>query len=357
MKNKIKKYAINLIVLTILGAGSASAQRFIEFPCPDYLMWDFPCDTHLGNPACMIPLHDSIFVAFPFFHKQSDANKSCTVYGVAIPFHFCATYGNPAGVPVEMWETLNFELSLYKATIGDSILRLLRSETFRVDSGQAPDVIANHLEGLFEFYFSEPVQVTGTFLVGISDGSLSTHRQYWQDTVLIKHFFTSDYISAFDTNCWFYGYEGLINKKSQKFCGYRRHSGSVPIQQIYSTTPSRISGGYPVPDVEALNLRQFGHSTFIPIIHPRHTGIELVERGAESVRLTPNPAEERVAVQSEVGIRSVEVTDMAGRRVAGKRCNGQELRTELDVRPLPSGIYIVKVETVQGMSTLTLVKE
>ena len=253
-----------------------------------------------------------------------------------------------------MLETLNFELSLYKATIGDSILRLLRSETFRVDSGQAPDVIVNHLNGLFEFYFSEPVQVTGTFLVGISDGSLSTHsepvqvtgtflvgisdgslsthRQYWQDTVLIKHIFTSDYVAAFDTNCWFYGYEGLINKKSQKFCGYRRHSGFLPIDQIYSTTPSRISGGYPVPDVEALNLRQFGYSPFIPIIHPRHTGIELVERGAESVRLTPNPAEERVAVQSEVGIRSVEVTDMAGRRVVGKRCNGQELRTELDVR-------------------------
>ena len=255
-----------------------------------------------------------------------------------------------------MTETLNFELSLYKATIGDSILRLLRSETFRVDSGQAPDVIVNHLNGLFEFYFSEPVQVTGTFLVGISDGSLSIHLQY-QDTVLINHLFTSDYDSGLDTNCWFYGYEGLINKKSQKFCGYRRHSGRTPTNQIYSTTPSRISGGYPVPDVEALNLRQFGHSTFIPIIHPRHTGIELVERGAESVRLTPNPAEERVAVQSEVGIRSVEVTDMAGRRVVGKRCNGQELRTELDVRPLPSGIYIVKVETVQGMSTLKLVKE
>ena len=38
MKNKIKKYAINLIVLTILGAGSASAQRFIDYSCPDYLI-------------------------------------------------------------------------------------------------------------------------------------------------------------------------------------------------------------------------------------------------------------------------------------------------------------------------------
>ena len=177
MKSKIRKCMVGLIVLTILGAGSASAQRFIDYSCPDYLIWDFPCDTFHSCPACMIPLHDSIF---------------------------CPTYGTPGGVPVEMTETLNFELSLYKATIGDSILRLLRSETFRVDSGQAPDVIANHLEGLFEFYFSEPVQVTGTFLVGISDGSLSIHLQY-QDTVLINHLFTSDYDTALDTNCWFYG--------------------------------------------------------------------------------------------------------------------------------------------------------
>ena len=76
-----------------------------------------------------------------------------------------------------------------------------------------------------------------------------------------------------------------------------------------------------------------------------------------SVRLTPNPAVERVSVQSYGGIRSVEVMDMAGRRVTGKRCTGQELHTELDVRPLPSGINIVKVATVQGMSTLKLVKE
>ena len=129
MKSKIRKCMVGLIVLTILGAGSASAQRFIDYSCPDYLIWDFPCDTFHSCPACMIPLHDSIFVAFPFFHKQSDANKSCTVYGVAIPFYFCPTYGTPGGVPVEMTETLNFELSLYKATIGDSILRLLRSET------------------------------------------------------------------------------------------------------------------------------------------------------------------------------------------------------------------------------------
>ena len=76
-----------------------------------------------------------------------------------------------------------------------------------------------------------------------------------------------------------------------------------------------------------------------------------------TVRLTPNPAVERVSVQSGGDIRSVEVTDMAGRRVTGKRCTGQELHTELDVGPLPSGIYIVKVATVQGMSTLKLVKE
>ena len=155
--------------------------------------------------------------------------------------------------------------------------------------------------------------------------------------------------------------KGLLIKRARNFvvtdaiqvvCPYNKF---ILLHRVESV-PSRISGGYPVPDVEALNLRQFGYSTFIPIIHPRHTGIELVERGAESVRLTPNPAEERVAVQSEVGIRSVEVTDMAGRRVVGKRCNGQELCTELDVRPLPSGIYM-KVETVQGMSTLKLVKE
>ncbi len=86
-------------------------------------------------------------------------------------------------------------------------------------------------------------------------------------------------------------------------------------------------------------------------------GIEPTEWGAVSVRLTPNPAVERVSVQSDGDIRSVEVMDMAGRRVSGKRCTGQELHTELGVGPLPSGVYIVKVATVQGMSTLKLVKE
>lgn len=72
----------------------------------------------------------------------------------------------------------------------------------------------------------------------------------------------------------------------------------------------------------------------------------------QAVWLYPNPARDRVTVQAEQ-MRSIEVLTLMGQTVIRKPVNVSE--TILDLQKLPKGIYFIKVETANGVSTQKLV--
>ncbi|MBT8256020.1 MAG: T9SS type A sorting domain-containing protein, partial [Bacteroidia bacterium] len=71
--------------------------------------------------------------------------------------------------------------------------------------------------------------------------------------------------------------------------------------------------------------------------------------------LTPNPAQDRVLVSTRGSIQVVEIFNALGAQVAsykGSNSNSEEL----DIRDLPSGIYLVRVTSEGNSIVKRLVK-
>ena len=71
-----------------------------------------------------------------------------------------------------------------------------------------------------------------------------------------------------------------------------------------------------------------------------------------AVRLYPNPARDRVTVQAEQ-MRSVELITLMGQTVMRHKVQGSS--ATLDLQKLPKGIYFIKIETANSVSTQKLV--
>ena len=68
----------------------------------------------------------------------------------------------------------------------------------------------------------------------------------------------------------------------------------------------------------------------------------------------PNPANERVKVLSSIGMSEVDVYDMSGRKVKEVRMPSGTLTTTIDTREWPSGAYVLRIKTLQGIATKKL---
>ena len=93
-----------------------------------------------------------------------------------------------------------------------------------------------------------------------------------------------------------------------------------------------------------------------PIIAPPDTttvGVEKPDMVYRYTSVQPNPATERVEVLSSFGVSRVEVFNAAGRKVMDLKAEG--LKATLDVSKLPSGAYLLRIHTPQGMTTKKLV--
>ena len=83
---------------------------------------------------------------------------------------------------------------------------------------------------------------------------------------------------------------------------------------------------------------------------PEYTGAK------PEVRLWPNPATDRITIESEEGfpIKSVAVTDMQGQLITV--LPGSDVRHTLNIHKLPAGTYIAHIETKAGISDVKFVK-
>lgn len=117
-----------------------------------------------------------------------------------------------------------------------------------------------------------------------------------------------------------------------------------PYQQ-YSTASITESRIYTVSVVDAR-----GHTDSVDVrveVRPRTNGIE--EQPEEtSVEIYPNPTEGEMNIVAD-GITQVEVYNVAGVRVYSRRCNDD--CHILYIKPLPAGLYTVRVITNLGIKT------
>ena len=82
------------------------------------------------------------------------------------------------------------------------------------------------------------------------------------------------------------------------------------------------------------------------------TGIDTPESGDRLAWLSPNPATAKTTVTSAHELASVAIYDMGGRKVMETEATG--LSTEIDLRGLPEGSYIVAIRTTNGIATRRL---
>ncbi|OFY52041.1 MAG: hypothetical protein A2W85_11450 [Bacteroidetes bacterium GWF2_41_31] len=85
-----------------------------------------------------------------------------------------------------------------------------------------------------------------------------------------------------------------------------------------------------------------------------YDGIETNEnQNLESAIMFPNPATDVLFIDSKTEILSMKVINNAGQIVYSE--NVGTLKTQLQVRNLPAGIYFVNVETINGISTKKII--
>lgn len=78
----------------------------------------------------------------------------------------------------------------------------------------------------------------------------------------------------------------------------------------------------------------------------------VVKEAKSFIMISPNPTSDILNIKTDSKINAVSVVDMTGRKVDVK-LNG----TQVDVRSLPAGTYLINIETKDGISTEKFIKK
>jgi hypothetical protein len=70
-------------------------------------------------------------------------------------------------------------------------------------------------------------------------------------------------------------------------------------------------------------------------------------RQPSSLAVTPMPASERITIESEDGLRTMELLDLTGRVLVNMRGDGS-VRADLDVSGVPRGVHVLRCVTGAG---------
>lgn len=107
-------------------------------------------------------------------------------------------------------------------------------------------------------------------------------------------------------------------------------------------------------DDPVYDLYQNIYIAMVPIIMVPKSEGALSDVEMEKVcYLFPNPAKDYIKVLSHYTIKNVEIFDISGKLVAGKKVNTFE--DTMDISNLPSGSYIVKIHTPKGTADKKLI--
>ena len=344
---------LSTLFLLLMGMANNDAMAqdvpIVDYPYGNYMFWqcnrlgEFPyMDGIAFNSRPQEIRVDGQTVGYqiwavPFNFPISGEQQACTIYGVAINFDI---------IPETHFRfddliTNDFDvtLSIYKVTEGDSNLQLIKEHTEHIHQGQYPDIIIRMKSTmkeylcLWEVYFDLPITIEGTFLVAVSTSIDRIVR-----------------IPCMHETCWKgYTAEILITKDEPRLCKWSMRDGCTGGRNLYETS---YTHALTIPEITDSISNGEEFQGLCPILVPYGTtAAGEVRAEASAVRLTPNPATDKVTVQSPHGIRAVELTDMAGHTLLRQRCDDQPQSLTLDISALPQGIYAVKVETPQSTAT------
>ncbi len=160
---------------------------------------------------------------------------------------------------------------------------------------------------------------------------------------------------------WHAGEEGLLFQVSVGAC-----SSNPDTNEIYTLQDTSITiTGLEQEKCYGLWLRQgcryhtAGYDTVVwspwssaRMIFLSQEDIDTPEIDENEVTLSPNPATGSAEVLSSFGVSRVEVFSAAGRKMMDLKAEG--LKATLDVSKLPSGAYLLRIHTPQGMTTKKL---
>ena len=136
-------------------------------------------------------------------------------------------------------------------------------------------------------------------------------------------------------------------------------AGSSPTSTNYSFIPGMIAEDYyfysnsatgnTVSNEVAFDniLVQFGNTATLGV-----NDVTTLTEISNKVSLYPNPTSEILNIKTDSKINAVSVVDMTGRKV-----NVKLEGTQVDVRELPAGNYLINIETKDGISTEKFIKK
>lgn len=134
-----------------------------------------------------------------------------------------------------------------------------------------------------------------------------------------------------------------------------------PFQRLYCTTPDTVLSDLIADTLYELRIRNvWDHFTnlhsfdtvFRTLQVPNSIAIPDLSR---MVTLYPNPVQNSLTVKSDILFENIEIMDMQGRILEGKKCRLKEV--VWDISSYPSGIYLVRLETGHGIITRKFIKE
>lgn len=129
-----------------------------------------------------------------------------------------------------------------------------------------------------------------------------------------------------------------------------------------SSLHSVLVDGQPVTDYNVINNSLVRYTftnvtedhTFQAIYDTSHVNIP--EFNADrAVSIYPNPAKDEISISSERNIHNIDIFDMAGRLVLQFQPSSSNVI--LDIKPLKSGFYFIKITTEKEIFTQKLIKE
>ena len=355
MKNNHLLTAL-FVVLMSLWANPAEAQPEIWYPNHAYLHWEEPCADSLEYARGFMaptggPHRGSNCQINPF----GTMGVKQTVYGVAFPLlRAGATRYN-----LFPDTRITLDIMLYHFTPGDSVVQLVKSQTFVVEPNQQPDLFLLHRLGhqpgepqypdsnirkypMYEFYFDEPQKMEDYFYVGMHS----------KDSFLCPCAVMFDLTMRQD--CCHNGYTGRVDMNRNVLVGAWNYPGQICAGSELPQPTGTDGTAAPLPDTVFERVSQFAY----PITKPKgYLSATTQVEEAGGVRLLPNPAKRWVTVEADCAIRDVELTDMAGRAVLSVQPDGVAKSVKLDIGRLTKGCYIVRVKTEQEATTQKLVIE
>jgi len=81
-------------------------------------------------------------------------------------------------------------------------------------------------------------------------------------------------------------------------------------------------------------------------------------QGIASVRVYPNPTDGQLSITNyELRITNIEVFDLMGKCVFQLSTLNSQLSTQIDISPLPIGMYFMRIQTEKGIITKKVVKK